>query len=151
MDGADSSPGVGGLDAASAELQASGGDLDLLLHRLVEKLKAVPGLEPVVSYRHGRLRRLLGDLPYVNDLHARSQPVSAIHVRAGAEDYLLDAKATSISCRIEKHSATGTVTTQPVTFSRWITDLIAAVEERSRVASESIAALETLIVYDRPE
>jgi hypothetical protein len=151
MEGAESSPGVGGFDAASADLQANSGDLDILLHRLVEKLEAVPGLDTVVSYRQGRWRRLLGDLPYINDLHARSQPVSAIEVHAGAVEYLLDAGPSSVSCRIMKRSATGTVTTQPVTFSQWINELIATVGERSRAAWESIAALQSLIIYDRPE
>lgn len=151
MDGADSSPGAGGLDSASADLQARAGDLDLLLHRLVEKLRGVPDLNMVVSYRHGRLRRLLGDLPYVNDLHTRSQPISAIQVHVGASDYLLEATSTSISCRIVGHPASNATTQQPVAFSRWIGDLIATVAEHNQATQESVASLESLILYDRPE
>jgi hypothetical protein len=51
------------LDAVAADLQASSADLDLLLHHLVDNLRAVPGLDPVVTCRRSRWRRLVGDLP----------------------------------------------------------------------------------------
>jgi hypothetical protein len=148
---AEPSPEAGGLESASADLRANAGDLDLLLHRLVEKLQGIPGFDPVVTYRQGRLRRILGDIPYVNDLYSTSRPISAIRVGAGGDEYLLEAKHSAISCRIERRRPTGSVTPSDVSFSSWIAQLIAAVESQSRAANEALAALENLIVYDRPE
>jgi len=110
----------------------------------------VPGLDPVVTYRRSRWRRLVGDIPYVNDLHSGSQPIEGIHVAVGAADYRLAAAASSITCRVETTGPAGAATSTVLPFARWIADMTSAVAERSRMAHESLAALENLIVYDRP-
>ena len=114
MDGEASAREPDGLDAAAAALAANGSDLDLLVHRLAEKLAAVPGLDPVVTYRQPRWRRLLGDLPSVNDLHRRSHPIARLAVRVGTSDDVLETTRSSLSCRVDGRSASGGRTSQGV-------------------------------------
>ena len=57
------------LDSSAAMVRAESDQLDATLHALVRRLSSVPGLMMTVSHRHGRLRRLIGDLPYINDLN----------------------------------------------------------------------------------
>lgn len=137
------------LDVSAASLRAETEHLDLLLHSLVDKLRAVPGLEPVITYRRSRLRRIVGDVPYVNDLHRKSSPIEAIRVTVGGSAFELSATTSSITCSVVGRGP-GTERGQVATsFSEWITQLMAAIDERNRLAADSLSALQDLIVYDR--
>lgn len=73
------------LEVSAAWLRSESGTLVPLLDASADRLSAVPGLQVVVTRRRGRLRRLLGDLPYLNDLHRRTAPVDTIVNRARQE------------------------------------------------------------------
>lgn len=135
-----------GLDASGASLRADSAHLDLLLHSLVDKLRAVPGLELGISYRRSLFRRILGDLPYVNDLHRTSSPIESIRVTVGGSIFDLSATDSSITCSV---SSRANRTPTVMSFSAWIKQLMAAVDERNRIATDSLAALQDLIVFDR--
>ena len=86
------------LESSSALVRSESDHLDATLHALVGRLSSVPGLRLNVTYRHGRLRRLIGDLPYINDLHRSSDPVQDIVVELGPDSYWLHSERASIRC-----------------------------------------------------
>ena len=140
---------AGGLDAAAASLRADVDQLDVLLRSLVDKLRAIPGLSPAVTYRRSRLRRILGDLPYVNDLYRRSSPIERISVTVADRAFELGATTSSITCSIESRAPSAARSVTVVSFSEWIKELMATIDERNRLAADSMAALQHLIVFDQ--
>jgi hypothetical protein len=137
--------GPASLDAAAASLRADAGELDLLLRTLADKLGAVPGIETSVRHRRPRWRRLLGDLPYVNDLARRSGPIESVRVEVGGTTYQLAVRDLTIACTVTGPG--GTPALRP--FDAWLDELQAAIDQRARLSQESLAALQQLIVYDR--
>src|SRR5271167_2764137 len=94
---APTSPGAR-LHTSSAMVRAESTELDATLRALAGRLSSIPGLPVVVSHRGGRLRRLVGDLPYVNDLHRSTNPIRRIAVTVGNGSYWLDAGDGTIRC-----------------------------------------------------
>ncbi|MHB8491715.1 MAG: hypothetical protein ACYDA6_05815, partial [Solirubrobacteraceae bacterium] len=90
-----------GLDLSSAMVRAESQHTDATLHALLERLSSVPGLKVTGTYRHTWFRRLLGDLPYINDLHRDKDPVQRISVDVGPCTYWLDSHRSSIRCGTE--------------------------------------------------
>src|SRR5205807_304143 len=86
------------FDSSAAMVRSEADHLDATLHALVTRLSSVPGLHLSVSYRHGRLRRFLGDLPYINDLNRRTGPVQRIAVAVGSQSYWLHRDLGWIQC-----------------------------------------------------
>jgi hypothetical protein len=150
-DDAQGNPPAVNLDSAASSLQADAANLDFLLHSLADKLAAVPGLELKIKYRQSWLSRLVGDLPYVNDLHSKSGPIERLQVRIGPSTFWLDASRSSISCGTESSSATSGQVGHPQSFSEWIKGVIATIDQQSKVTQESLQALQDLIVSDRTE
>jgi hypothetical protein len=72
-------------------------------------------------------------------------------VTVGAADFWLDAAVSSIACRVDTPGSGGSRTSTPLPFAQWIDEMTNAVAERSRMARQSLAALENLIVYDRSQ
>src|SRR5437588_8815854 len=87
-----------GLDSTAAMVRAESDHLDATLRALVQRLSSVPGLDMRVSYRHGKLRRLLGDLPYINDLSRRSGPVRGVAVAVDGWGYWLRSDRNVVRC-----------------------------------------------------
>lgn len=139
----------GGVDLSAAMVRAESGHLDATLHALVRRLSSVPGLKMVVSYRHGRLRRLIGDLPYVNDLHRRSDPIEKVVVTVGPGSYWLEAEHSSIRCGREVTSIERGSVREELSFSVWARDLFDELAEQNFVNHESMVALRHLIEQDR--
>jgi len=138
-----------GLDSSSAMLRAEAEHLDAMLQALVWRLSSVPGLQMTVSRRHGRLRRLVGDLPYVNDLHRRTDPISAIAVTVGSSAYSLHTDAGAIRCERRSSPSEGGPAPEQLPFSVWAPALFDRIAQQNYINHESLVALRHLVEQDR--
>jgi hypothetical protein len=137
------------LDSSSAMVRAESDHLDGTLHALVRRLSSVPGLTMTVSHRHGRLRRLIGDLPYINDLHRWSDPIDKVDVAVGPLTYWLQADRGSIRCGSQVTSVERGEAKEEMSFSVWANALFDEVARQNFVNHESMVALRHLVEQDR--
>ncbi|HWE13055.1 MAG TPA: hypothetical protein VG365_06065 [Solirubrobacteraceae bacterium] len=137
---------VAGLDSTAAMLRAESEHLDATLRALVTRLSSVPGLTLAVSHRHGRIRRILGDLPYIADVNRRSNPIHRIVVTVGPTSYWLLAEPSSITCGTTVHGAT---TEEGISFTAWASALFAEIAGQNLVTYEALVALRDLVEHDR--
>jgi hypothetical protein len=143
-------PGAGDrLDTSSAMVRVESDHLDATLHALIKRLSSVPGLEVVVSYRHGRLRRLIGDLPYLNDLHRRSDPVEKITVAVGPRSYWLRSELGLIHCGRRAESIDPGARSEELSFAAWAGALFDDIAAQNFVNHDSTVALRHLVEHDR--
>jgi hypothetical protein len=138
-----------GLDTSAAMVRAESGHMDATLRALVQRLSSVPGLNVAVTYRQGRVRRLIGDLPYLNDLHRASDPIQGIVVKAGPDAYWLRCAPGSITCGRDVASIERGHTSEELSFSAWATALFDEIAEQNFVNHESLVALRHLVEQDR--
>ncbi len=137
------------FEESAAMLRAEATDADAMLHSLADRLEAVPGLTVVVTHRHGRVRRLIGDIPYVNDLHRRTDPIDRIVVTVGPLDYWVAPVDGSI------RGGTGAPARGPgpvdrtAPFAEWADRLFDAIVRQNHANHQSLVALRTLIEQDR--
>jgi hypothetical protein len=133
------------LDTSAALVRAESDHLDATLHALIMRLSSVPGLQVTVSYRHGKLRRLLGDLPYINDLSKRTGPIHRLVVAIGPSSYWVDARHGSIRCGRDEQGEVS----EELTFSAWATALFDEIVRQNLINYESMVALRRLVEQDR--
>jgi hypothetical protein len=139
-----------GIDTSSAMVRAEADHLDATLGALVQRLSAVPGLELSVSPRPGILRKLIGDLPYLNERRRRKTPVQRLVVTLGTSSYWLHANHGSIRCGRERRSAeTGQIASDELPFRDWATALFDEIAQRNLVNHDSMVALRRLVEQDR--
>lgn len=138
-----------GLDSSSAMVRAESAQLKATLSALVTRLSSVPGLELTVSRRHGRLRRLIGDLPYVNDLHRSSDPIDRLVVSVARHTYSLHAHEDSIVCTRELDSIERGPVKERLTFSAWALALFDDISQQNFANHESLVALRHLVERDQ--
>ncbi len=156
MIGEDAPPSsIAGVDSSSAMVRAESDLLDATLHALIRRLSSVPGLEMVVSYRHGRIRRLIGDLPYVNDLHRRTDPIDELLpidelvVTVDTCSYWLHSKHGSIRCGRQAAATEGGQGKEELSFLDWASTLFDAIAQQNFGNHESMVALRNLVEQDR--
>jgi hypothetical protein len=137
------------LDSSSAMVRAESDHLDATLHALVNRLSSVPGLKLSVSYRQGRLRRLLGDLPYVGDLRRGSRAIEELVVTAAGCSYWLRRDAGSIRCGRALTSAEQQAAEEDLPFSTWASALFDEIAQQNFVNHDSLVALRHLVEQDR--
>ncbi len=142
---------IAGVDSSSAMVRAESGHLDATLHALIRRLSSVPGLKIVVTYRHGRLRRLIGDLPYINDLHRRTDPIHKLAVTVDACSYWLQSEHGSIRCWREIAAIEPSRGREELSFSDWAGALFDAIAQQNFVNHESLLALRNLVEQDRAQ
>jgi len=130
-------------------VRAECGHLDATLRALVKRLCAVPGLEVAVSHRRRRLRRLIGDLPYVNELHRSTDPVREIVVAVGRCSYWIHSDMCSITCGREVTSAARARLNEELPFSVWAATLFDEIAQQNLVNHDSMVALRCLVEQDR--
>jgi len=138
-----------GLDSTSAMVRAEAEHLDATLQALVTRLSSVPGLNMSVSYRHGRLRRLLGDLPYINDMSRRTEPIQRIVIVIGPHSYWLHSDPGSITCGRDAISPQPGEPHEELTFSDWAKALFDEIASQNVVNHDSLVALRHLVEQDR--
>jgi len=138
-----------GLDESSAMVRAEADHLDERLRALVQRLSFVPDLQMSVSHRHGRLRRFLGDLPYINDLNRPGGAIRKIVVAVGGNSYWLEARAGSITCGRHPISAQPGDTGERLTFSNWARALCSEIVGDNVANHDSLVALRQLVEHDR--
>jgi hypothetical protein len=137
------------LDSSSAMVRAEADHLDATLHALVTRLSSVPGLQMSVSYRHGKLRRLFGDLPYINDLNRRTSPIQRVVIAVGPYSYWLHSDLGSIRCGRDAISAQPGQVIGELTFSVWAKTLSDEIARQNLVNHDSLVALRHLVESDR--
>ena len=138
-----------GLEYRAAELRAEMPSVDGMLHALVDRLSGIPGLAMSVSYRHARWRRLVGDIPFVNDLHRRADPIRNIAVTIGSIEYWLRATGGTVRCGTDTVVAGRGRTTEEIPFTRWAETLFAALVGETQVHRDAIVALRDLVEQNR--
>lgn len=138
-----------GLDLSAAMVRAESHNLDAMLHALISRLESVPGLEMRVAYHQGKLRRLIGDLPYINDLHRSSDPVKEVVVTVGSRRYWLRSRQGSITCGTEASSIERREARDELSFSAWATALFGEISQQNLVNHGSLVALSRLVEQDR--
>ncbi len=138
-----------GLDSSAALVRAESDHLDATLRALVTRLSSVPRLKLSVAYRHGKLRRLFGDLPYINDLNRRTGPIHKLLVAVGTSSYRVHAEHGSIRCGREMTSGEQGQVTEEMSFSSWATTLFDEIAAQNFVNYGSMAALRRLVEQDR--
>lgn len=138
-----------GLDRSAALVRAEADHLDATLYALVIRLGAVPGLRLTVSYRYGRLRRILGDLPYINDLSRRSGPIQRIGVLTGGHSYWLRRDGNIFRCGRSPVPPQIEPADQPLSFSEWATALFEDIARQNLINHDSLVALRQLVEHDR--
>jgi hypothetical protein len=137
------------LDTSSAMLRAEANHLDATLQALVKRLSSVPGLNMVVTYKHGRIRRLIGDLPYINDLHPSTGPIRKIVVSVGERSYWLRSESRSIKCgRDDLTTIQPELSGEHFAFSTWASELFEDITQQNLINHESMVALRHLIEQD---
>jgi hypothetical protein len=137
------------LDSSAAMVRAEVDYLDATLRALVTKLSTVPGLRMAVSYRHGKLRRLIGDLPYINDLNRTRNPIHKVVVSVGRSSYWLQSEHGLIKCGHEiTQTGQGRVKDE-LSFSDWARTLFDEIARQNYVNHESMVALRHLVEQDR--
>jgi hypothetical protein len=137
------------LDHSSAMLRTESDYLPTTLRALVARLESVPSLNVRVVYHHGRIRRLIGDLPYVNDLHRRSAPIASILVTVGPYSYWLQSDQVSIRCGRSQLSFHRGEAGDTLSFSAWAEALFEAIAGQNLVNHDSMVALRQLIEQDQ--
>jgi hypothetical protein len=138
-----------GLDTSAALVRAEADHLDATLHALVTRLGSVPGLKLSVSYRRGRLRRFLGDLPYINDLNRRSGPIQRITVRTNGLTYWLHRDGNVFRCGRGPTIPQAAPADQELTFSEWAPALFEQIAQQNLINHDSLVALRQLVEHDR--
>jgi hypothetical protein len=133
------------LDTSAALVRAESDHLDATLHALATRLSSVPGLKVTVTYRQGKLRRLLGDLPYINDLNRRTGPIHKLVVAIGPSSYWVDAGHGSIRCGRDEQG----LVSEELAFSAWATALFDEIVKQNLINYESMVALRRLVEQDR--
>jgi len=138
-----------GLDESSAMVRAEADALDARLRVLVQMLSSVPGLEISVFHRHGKVRRLLGDLPYVNDLNRSTGSIQRVVIAVGRYAYWLNARPGSITCGRDPVSARPERVSEMLTFSSWARALFDDIASDNVANHDSLVALRELVEHDR--
>ena len=135
-----------GLDSTAALLRVETAHLDATVHALVARLSSVPGLQMTVRYRHGRLRRLLGDLPYINDLHRAGDPIESIAVSVRDSHYTLT--STNGALRCTRARSAGGAGEEELTFSAWADALFDDITHENLINHDAMLALRELVERD---
>jgi hypothetical protein len=147
-DGARTSTGAG-LDSSAALVRAESDHVDGTLRALIARMSSVPGLKVSVADRHGNLRRLLGDLPYINDLNRRTGPIQRLVVAVGTRSYWVHADHGQIRCGREITLGEHWQVTEEMSFSIWARTLFGEIAVQNLVNYESMLALRRLVGQDR--
>ena len=119
------------------------------VHALVGRLSAIPGLDLRVFYGQGRLRRLLGDLPYLNELHRRADPIRRLEVSAAGTCYWLRCEPGAIHCGRELAPAHRAPVHEELPFASWAAELFAEISRQSHASQDAMSALRALVEHDQ--
>ena len=124
-------------------------DHEAFIYALAERLSAVPGLPVVVEYHKGRIRKVVGDIPYVNDMHRSSDPIRSLTVTVDTVEYWMKPTTGLLRCGIDTVTMMRGRTSEIVELAAWTDLLLEDVIRHSHLDPESGAALRSLIHGDR--
>jgi len=138
-----------GLECGAALVRAEAEDLDVVLRALGDKLSDVPGLKVRVSYRQGRVRSLIGDLPYLNGVRRSRGCVRRIDVGMDGFSYWLESGSHAIrSGRVVAGRDRGAVE-EELTVREWIASLLDEIARHNLAGYEAMTALRNLVELGR--
>jgi hypothetical protein len=141
--------GAVGFDSSSAMVRAEAEHLEATLGALVASLSSVPGLKLSVYPHRGLLRKLLGDLPYIDDMTRRKGQIQRIVVAIGPRSYWLRSQPGSIRCGLDVSTTQAGQANEEMTFSAWATALFEEIARQNLVNHDSLVALRQLVERDR--
>jgi len=123
-------------------------DHDAFIYAFAQRLSAVPGVPLVVDHHKGRIRRAVGDLPYVNDLHRSSDPIRSLTVTVDTTEYWMRPTTGQLRCGIDTVTMRRGRTSEVVELAVWTDLLLDDVIRHNHLDQESGAALRGLIQGD---
>jgi hypothetical protein len=124
-------------------------DHDGFIDALIERLSSVPGLQMVVKTHKGRVRRAIGDIPYLNDMHKPSDPIRSLTVTVGTSEYWVEPTSGTPWCGIDTVTLTRGRTSETFELAPWTDLLLEDVIRNKHLDPESAAALRSLIRGER--
>jgi hypothetical protein len=124
-------------------------DHDGFIDALIDRLSSVPGLQMAVKSHKGRVRRAIGDIPFVNDMHRSSDPIRSLRVSVGSSEYWVEPTTGSPWCGVDTVTVTRGRTTEIYELATWTDLLIEDVIRHKHLDPESAAALRSLIHGER--
>jgi hypothetical protein len=133
------------FELSSAALRSEHGALDATLHGLVARLSGVPGLNVAVTRRRPWWRRVLGDLPYLEDRALRKGPIETVTVSTGRRRYELVRAGASIRSTREQQGDPP----QELDFTRWAGSLLADIEAENQTSHDSLRALRAFVEHEQ--
>jgi hypothetical protein len=136
---------VAAVDTDAALLRAESDHVQATVHALLSRLSAIPGLRVKVLYRHGRLRRLLGDLPYLNELHRSGDAIRRLEVSVEGACYWLECEPGLVHCGRDVENAEPSREREELTFASWANELFAEISHQSHVNHDAMFALRRLV------
>jgi hypothetical protein len=139
---------ISGLDSSAALVRAESAHLNATLHGLVRRLGSIPSLALTVTYRQGRLRRLLGDLPYLNDLRRSGDPIEEIVATVGEDSYWLRSSCGAIACGRDRGRGGLERDRERLAFHDWATALCSEIERENLLNHEALLGLRRLVEQD---
>ncbi len=120
------------LDLAAASLRADGGDVQVLVSVLVDKLRDALGARLEVERSGGRFRR--------------PAAVRAVRVTLGNDAYELTLDGPSPTCAVGHVSAGIRIRTEQVDLDTWLARLLAALRDEAGRSQDVRQALEQLVI-----
>lgn len=124
-------------------------DQDGFIEALIERLSSVSGLQMVVKHPKGRIRKAIGDLPYVNDMHRSSAPISRLTVTVDSIEYWVEPTSGPPWCGIDSVTLAGGRTSAIFELATWTDLLLEDVIRHKHLDPESATALRNLIRGER--
>ncbi len=124
-------------------------DHDGFIEALIERLSSISGLQMVVKYPKGRVRKAIGDIPYLNDLHRSSDPISRLTVTVETVEYWVEPTGGSPWCGIDTVTLAGGRTSAIYELPSWTNLLLEDVIRHNHLDPESAASLHNLIRGER--
>ncbi len=123
--------------------------LQQLLRVLSKYLRLNTNFVVEVSYSHGILGKLIGDLPYLNHLHLKSSKLKRMLIKLRGKEFRIDLSDV-IKCEVvELDNPNEVLKINTVSISEWAASLLKEIESRAAQSSEIKDLLEKIILFNR--
>jgi hypothetical protein len=146
-DSGDLTPTGGAIDESVINRESV--DYDGFVDALIERLSSVPGLQLVVNSHKGRVRKLIGDVPYLNDMHRSSDPIRTLRVTVETAEYWVEPSSGSPFCGIDTVTTARGRSSEIFELATWTDLLLEDVIRYKHLDPESAVALRNLVHGER--
>ncbi len=123
--------------------------LQQLLKVLSKYLRLNTNFVVEVSYSHGILGKLIGDLPYLNHIHLKSSKLNKMLIKLKSKEFKIDL-SDAIKCEIvELDNPNEVLKIRTASISEWARSLLKELESRAAQSSDIKDLLEKIILFNR--